>query len=73
MRINYDDPIKDAEIWQLIESGKEFLLKSGWNMDKIENNSSINAIVLYIKLFQSDNFNFESNPLLVNLILQNRS
>jgi hypothetical protein len=70
--IFYDDPIKDLEIQEQINSAQDILLNAGWKPWNIDNSSSATAVSIIIKNNMSENYNKAPSGMLLNLISQNR-
>lgn len=70
--IFYSDPVKDAEVSQMINAAKLYFKGAGWDVDT-PNALGIEAIALYCKMAQStDPIVLHNHPVLISFIAQGR-
>ena len=74
----YDEPVKNAEISNIIAGAKAFLIQSGWPSSDLavddETDSAKQAIIIYAKMaVNTDPAEMKMNPLLVAMIAQARA
>ena len=69
----YSDPIKDADIGNLIEEAKQYFKNAGWKFDDGDK-LGLGAISLYVKMAQStDPTVMKNHPVLISYIAQGRA
>lgn len=76
--IAYSDPIKDAEITQMIAGAKAVMISGGWGIDELvineESPEAVEAIVIWCKQAQNlDSAEMDINPIFRALVANARA
>lgn len=71
--ILYTDPVKDAEIAQIIDAAKIYFAGAGWEIGPAPDAMAIEAITLFCKMAQStDPAALTNHPVMRSFIVQGR-